>query len=79
MKSQQSGQTIRQLAGFMIVGALGVVVNGVVYSFFALFSWGNYRPIPFAMFNELKIAWFLGILVAFVFNFVLDKIWVFKA
>ncbi len=63
----------------MIVGALGVGVNGFTYSFFTLFSWGNIKPVPFSIFNALTLAWFLGILVAFIFNFILDKKWVFKA
>ena len=53
-------------------------MNGAVFTLFSLTSFGQFAPLSFLGFNDVTIAWGMGILVAFVSNFLCDKYWVFK-
>ncbi len=68
---------VKQFIAFCLVGGLGVLVNGLVYSFFSLFEFGRLVPLPFGMLRTITIAWGLGILAALISNFLLSKKWVF--
>lgn len=72
-------KTISQMIGFMVVGTFGVVINGLVFWFLSQFEILKGVLFPYWMFQECTIAWRIGILVAFVFNFVFNKWLVFKA
>jgi len=76
---------VYQLTGFMVVGSLGVVVNGVIYQALMRTSAGRRKVFSFlkvkrleGYFRDITLAWCLGILSAFIFNFLLDKYLVFK-
>lgn len=75
----EAKKTTKQLIGFMMVGALGIVVNGFFYSFFSQFEIGRIVVLDFWFFSEINVAWGLGVLIAFISNFVLDKWLVFQA
>ena len=72
-------KTIKQGIGFAFIGTLGVIINGIVYS--ALSQIDTFRGIPLNwwIFREITWAWGIGILVAFVWNFLMNKWLVFKS
>ena len=74
-----SKTTVKQGFGFAIVGTGGVIVNGIVYALLSQFEMFRGIPLSYSIFKEITWAWGIGILVAFVFNFVLNKWLVFKA
>ena len=73
-----SKTTLRQWICFALVGGLGVIINAIVYEGFSIFDFGNFAPFAFLGFESVTIAWGMGILVAMICNFILDKFWVFK-
>ncbi len=72
-------KTIKQGIGFALIGTLGVIINGIVYS--ALSQIDTFRGVPLDwwIFKEITWAWGIGILVAFVWNFLMNKWLVFKS
>jgi putative flippase GtrA len=72
-------RTLKQGIGFALVGAGGVVVNGTVYAGLSQLEIFRGTPLNWWIFKEITWAWGIGILVAFVFNFVLNKWLVFKS
>lgn len=78
-----------QLAGFMAVGTLGVAVNAIVFQSCMKTSLGAKRlgqlPVLSRIniirykFSDITLAWGLGILAAFLSNFLLSKYFVFGA
>jgi len=71
-------QTIRQWIKFAIVGFVGVIVNGIVFAIFSQFNWGQTVLFDIPVLDTINLAWGIGILVAMVNNFILNKVWVFK-
>jgi putative flippase GtrA len=68
-----------QLAGFMLIGTLGVAVNGIVYQTLMNTKVGQHKVLPMKKLKDITVAWCFGIFVAFIFNFLLDKYLVFQA
>ena len=74
-----------QLFGFMLVGGFGLIVNGVVYQFFMrtpigkknVFSLLKMKKLE-KRFKDINLAWCIGVLTAFLSNFLLNKYFVFK-
>jgi len=62
-KILSTNHTVLQFFEFALIGALGVGINFLVYSFF----------------NMTILAWFLGILSATISNFILNKWLVFES
>jgi len=81
--------TVKQAAKFILIGILGTLINGLVYSLLSQFEIFNGIPwkqlfssLPilyhtFSFLNSITWAWGIGILVACIFNFILNKIFVF--
>jgi len=74
-----------QLFGFMLVGGFGLIVNGVVYQFFMKTSLGKKNVFSIIKlrslerrFKDINFAWCIGVLTAFISNFMLNKYLVFK-
>jgi len=71
-------KTLKQWLKFALVGTFGVGVNAIFFTIFSFFEVFQIAPLSFLGFNELTIAWGLGILFAMTSNFLLSKLWVFK-
>jgi len=76
---------ISQMLGFMIVGVIGVIVNGLVYQTLMKTRIGRLRVFSIiqveklqSFFGDITLAWCIGILVAFISNFLLNKYLVFQ-
>jgi len=73
------------MLGFMTVGAIGVGVNGLVYQALMKTNIGRTKIFDIIKikclrdwFGDITLAWCLGILVAFISNFILNKYFVFR-
>lgn len=78
IETSNNKKTLKQWIKFLIVGVIGVIINGFVFAYFTQFSWGQIVPIPYLILAEINIAWGFGILVSTGSNFILDKFWVFQ-
>lgn len=75
----QTRKLAGQAVGFAIVGFFGTLVNGLVYSLLNMIPTFQIAPISWGFLNSISWAWGIGILAGFVFNFIFDKLLVFKA
>jgi hypothetical protein len=69
---------IKEGLGFCGVGLSGAILNGIIYGGLSRIDIFNFVPIPISIFKSLSIAWGLGIFLSALWNFFLDRYWVFK-
>jgi len=67
---------------FAIVGAFGVIINGLVFSTLSDFDIFNISPFGLGSyihyFENITWAWGIGILAAFVFDYFINTFWTYR-